>query len=195
MVPRWVIEWEFIEWESVAAEEPSLALWSSIRRQTAESPAHIPSEGLHRLWGCGWGLTWQHRAGFLRRRAGLSGTARTQWIMSRLCDVCYRGRWGLSRATVMKLGPPSEATQALTYESTSIVHHAEFFFFYAAVWKDFTNHSESYSHYGNQGLSWPKYYFFLADLRPQVRAVRTTCRFTWINEILNKTRVLSLYLH
>lgn len=29
----------------------------------------------------------------------------------------------------MKLGPPSEATQALTYESTSIVHHAEFFFF------------------------------------------------------------------
>lgn len=29
----------------------------------------------------------------------------------------------------MKLGPPSEATQALTYESTSIVHHTEFFFF------------------------------------------------------------------
>lgn len=71
-------------------------------------------------------------------------------------------------------------------------HRVFFFFTFAAVWKDFTNHPESYSHYGNQGLSWPKYYFFLVYLRPQVRAVRTTCRFTWINEILNKTRVLSL---
>lgn len=63
------------------------------QRTDSQPPCTSPS-WVSRLQGCGWvgrGLSWQCRPRFLQHRAGLSGTTRTQWIMSSLCDVCCRG--------------------------------------------------------------------------------------------------------
>ena len=99
------------------------------------------------------GLTWQRRAGFLRRREDSVDNEPSLWCVLQGPVKAEPGHSNEAQASVW----------SHKYTHIWIQHYCPsrrlFFFFFptfAAVWKDFTTHPESYSHYGNQGLSWLK---------------------------------------
>ena len=195
MVPRRDIEWEFIEWESVAAEEPSLALWSSIRRQTAEPPAH-PQWGSSQTLGMWVGI---NLAASSRVPAAPSGSQRHRedsvdndpslWCVLQGPAKAEPGYSNEARASVWS------HTGAQIWIHLYCPSRRIFFFFLPS--QQFEKISliilnlilimEIRDWVGRSTISFLCIYGH--------RSVQSTCRFTWINEILNKTWVLSLKLH